>query len=307
MSHDPAATNRSLRILIPLDRSPLASMTLSYAAHLPATEIAILHVMPDIGAVAAGIDPGGDIQPEDEIRKEFEEMAAPLRDAGRPVHVQLATGDPGEQVIAASDGFDLVMMATHGRSAAARAIFGSVSDHVTRHGTVPTLVLHGASHHDPLPAPTRLLVTLDGSPLSERTLPLATRLAAVTGLPLHLVRVVELQHVKETIHDMRVAEHSRLDIDFDEARQRTLTAAHDYLAKVTDRLQGEGVNATTEVPEGTVTFALLDTIQPTDITLLTSHGRHGFQRWLMGSVADKLMRDSPGPILLVPTRDGTED
>jgi nucleotide-binding universal stress UspA family protein len=60
--------------------------------------------------------------------------------------------------------------------------------------------------------------------------------------------------------------------------------------------------ATCEVRAGQQATELLDVIAPTDLVVMTSHGRGGVRRWLLGSVADKLVREAAGPVLLVRAR-----
>ena len=77
--------------------------------------------------------------------------------------------------------------------------------------------------------------------------------------------------------------------------------ARDYLTAVVARLEDEGVSATWDVLEGSPFFAIADATQTGDLLVTTSHGRSGVLRWLLGSVAEKLVREAPVPVLLVPS------
>lgn len=63
--------------------------------------------------------------------------------AGRAVRVVLLTGNPAPEIVrfAAAGGFDLVVLATHGRTGLARVLMGSVAEHVVRHAHGPVLVV----------------------------------------------------------------------------------------------------------------------------------------------------------------------
>ena len=70
-------------------------------------------------------------------------------------------------------------------------VLGSVADRLVRNGTVPVVLIRSTETTTLPERLTNLLVTLDGSELSERALPMATRLARRSGATLHLLRVVE--------------------------------------------------------------------------------------------------------------------
>ena len=81
-----------------------------------------------------------------EAERYIEEQAAALRALGLTnVEGHIESGSPGDEVVrlAADEGFDLIVMATHGRSGWKRALLGSVADHVLRHSPgVPVLLVH---------------------------------------------------------------------------------------------------------------------------------------------------------------------
>ena len=69
------------------------------------------------------------------------------------------------------------------------------------------------------------------------------------------------------------------------------------------RLQYQGVDVGWDVLDGSPYSEIANAIQPEDLVVITSHGRGGIMRWLLGSVAEKLVREAPAPILLVPAAD----
>jgi nucleotide-binding universal stress UspA family protein len=52
---------------------------------------------------------------------------------------------------------------------------------------------------------------------------------------------------------------------------------------------------------GTPAPALIGALTPTDLVVMTSRGRGGLSRWLLGSVADRIVREAPAPVLLAPS------
>lgn len=85
-------------------------------------------------------------------------LAAPARDAGVPVELQVAHGDPADAILTAAhpDRIDLIVMGTHGRRGLARAALGSVAAQVVRDAQVPVLTTrigvrdgaHAVAFHD---------------------------------------------------------------------------------------------------------------------------------------------------------------
>ncbi|NLE94526.1 MAG: universal stress protein [Dehalococcoidia bacterium] len=78
-----------------------------------------------------------------EVDQYLEDTAARLREAGMAVRTNTAAGSPGHAIVeyAAQVGVDLIVMGTHGRKNIGRLVFGSVTDHVLKHTSVPVLVL----------------------------------------------------------------------------------------------------------------------------------------------------------------------
>ena len=70
--------------------------------------------------------------------------------------------------------------------------------------------------------------------------------------------------------------------------------------RVTRLMKDEGIAASGAVLNGSPFFAINDATRPGDLIVLTSHGRGGVRRWLLGSVAEKLVREASVPVLLVP-------
>jgi len=282
-----------LRILVPLDGSKRSAKGAEFAGRLPASEIVLLHVAGSHEADSRAIE------------VKLEQVAGPLGREDRSVEVVARTGDVAGAILDAVTGCDLIAMATHGRGAAGRFLFGSVADRISRHSTTPTLLVRPGDDKSEIPPTARIVVPLDGSELAERALPIASTIAIGMSLPVHLLRAVGLDEIRSTIREQKKSGKvvGGEDQTYDDARKETERRAGEYLATVAQRLRALGQDVQTEVLEGTAAFALLWKIQPGDLVAMTSHGRNGFRRWLLGSVAEKLVREAKGPVLLVPTRE----
>ena len=72
------------------------------------------------------------------------------------------------------------------------------------------------------------------------------------------------------------------------------------LTEVSERLEREGLQTSFEVAHGSPFSAIADVVQQDDLIVMTSHGHGGVRRWLLGSVAEKLVREAGAPVILVP-------
>ena len=140
----------------------------------------------------------------------------------------------------------------------------------------------------------RVLIPLDGSALAEQALPHAIALAKHCQAELILLRVVEpFPHAR----GMSLANLER-------TREQTHTWALEYLERLAADVQQEGVSAQKTTVEGrphSVIAEYAETNQ-VDLIVMSTLGQSGLSRWLMGSVADRVVRGATVPVLLVRTR-----
>ena len=140
---------------------------------------------------------------------------------------------------------------------------------------------------------TRIVVGLDGSELAEGALRSGAELAKALGIPLHLVRVADLA----TVH-WGATEASDSYAALSQEMEREQSAAASYLEVMAAPLRDEGLAVTTEVRAGTAARELLRLSTPNDLIVVASHGRHGLERLLLGSVAEEVARKAAGPVLI---------
>lgn len=295
-------------IMIPHDGSDAAALAITYAERIPSRVVRLIRVEPPFQVLAPG--PLENFRSDwqsvrtGQVRAELEPIAERLRNQGRTVEVVVRFGDPAEEIITTSDGADLIVMATQGRGAAGRALFGSVADRVARHSRTPALLVRGAAQSAP-PEIARIVVPLDGSSLAEQALPLATTLATDLGLPVHLVRVVLPDQTFEEMLPGRPSEDA--DLVTGDApvpyQDRLVGESAAYLEEIAAPLRAIGLTVHVDTPVGPVASTLIDDLRSDDLVVMTTQGRGGLERWLLGSVADKLVRAAKGPVLLVRATD----
>jgi nucleotide-binding universal stress UspA family protein len=137
-----------------------------------------------------------------------------------------------------------------------------------------------------------IVVTLDGSELSESALPHAVAMAKLMESSLFLTTVWE-GNERELI--------STLPAVAEDLTQQREQVSQDYLDKLAQRVVAEGVEVETAVligEPGDEVLRLLDEREPRMLVLAT-HGRSGVSRWLFGSVAHELIREAPVATLVV--------
>lgn len=294
------------RILVPLDGSEASEAALAFVERLPSQHLRLLRVeqhetMP-ISPFMTGIYLDWDLPTPAQTRAELESVAERLRKQGRTVEVEVRTGNAAEEIIAAAADVELVVMTTHGRGAAGRVIFGSTADRVARHGTTPTLLIRSVDEPAESVPPRRVVVPLDGSELAKRAIPEAERMARALSVPIHLVRAIGSEKVIATIRAELAAKNSDASEEsavYERARLEPERRAMEYLTQEAEMLREGGLATDIEVLKGTPAFVLLWAIQPDDVVVMTTHGRGGYRRWSIGSVAEKLVREGAAPILLV--------
>lgn len=187
----------------------------------------------------------------------------------------------------------LIIMTTHGRTGVSRAWLGSVADSLVRNSTFPLLVIRPLEDGETFPSARfeHFLVPLDGSETGEKILEPALGLAKAMGSRLTFLHVV-------SPHITLGARVSPLPSGHLEDR---LAKAEAYLAGVTERVGGEGVEADYRIESHFAPArAILNCAEEAgvDLIAIATHGYTGVKRAILGSVTDKVLRAAKWPLLL---------
>ena len=143
----------------------------------------------------------------------------------------------------------------------------------------------------------KILVPLDGSQLSESVLDHVIAIASGCKTP-----KVVLLRVRQPIHD---AVSDAVDYEaaskLDESYQKEAT---EYLRKASDNLRKRSLKVETIVLSGKPAEEILKYAQGSgvDLIIMSSHGRSGVARWVLGSVTDMVIRHSTVPVMVKPSR-----
>ncbi|MCP1642348.1 MULTISPECIES: universal stress protein [Pseudomonas] len=143
----------------------------------------------------------------------------------------------------------------------------------------------------------RILVAVDGSPVSDRALGEAVKLAQLTGGELRVITIVDspLRHLPDYA----------VYYNPEPLREAALKAADDVLAKAREQV-GDKVKAKFDrVCQERASEEIAERIEleaedaKADVIVMGTHGRRGVRRLMLGSVAEGLLRVSNRPVLLV--------
>lgn len=149
-----------------------------------------------------------------------------------------------------------------------------------------------------MPIPYKhVMVPLDGSLVAERAIRDAFAVAESAGAELTLLYVVQ------PISELLPTDGHPLYVD--EQLEGRMAAAREYLDRTRHRIAGRDVKVHVAVENGPPADKILDFAHAAsvDLIVMATHGRSGVRRWLLGSVANKVVHRAEVPVLLVPARD----
>lgn len=295
-------------LLVPLDGSEFSERTLGLAQGLAKATGASLHLAhvhvphpPDHLLSNTQFHYEGLDLEEYEARHRAEEeeyLAGVLAQMGgeSPADSTLLEGHVAEEVARHADevGADMILITTHGHTGVSRMWLGSVADALIRLTHLPLLVIHPAQGgHVPDDVLTfrHIMVPLDGSELSASILTAVADVAKASGARITLVHVVS----SSAVLGARI--FPLLPDDITPALERAV----EYLEAKAEVLRAEGLAVDTHVEEheapGRALAGVADKLDA-DLVALATHGYGGLKRALLGSVADKVLRSCPLPLLV---------
>lgn len=140
----------------------------------------------------------------------------------------------------------------------------------------------------------RILVPLDGSRRAEQAIAVAARIAKASGASLLLLEAVN------ALTGLGLYSAGAM-LYLQKVQEKSLVEATVYLSKLAHELELDGIETRIAVFSGQPASLILDVAnaQEIDLIVLCSHGHIGFQRWTLGGTSQKVMRQSPVPVLLL--------
>jgi nucleotide-binding universal stress UspA family protein len=297
-----------VKILVATDFSAAGTRAFEQALALDRpgiTEILVLHALPPqiplvapLGeAGAAGLLEMGSLL-DDVVRGLREEALRNLEGlkAKAPKGSKVETvldekmGSPTEAILRTAQSWsaDLIVMGTHGRGGLERLLLGSVASKVLHRSDSNVMIVRSDSILFPLKGGTGpILVPVDFSPHSHRALALARELSSLSNAPLQLLHMVELAHTPLKPGGLS----SRLD-ETPGLREKYETALRDMLGETPGEVR---------VVDGSPAGGILWWREKLKASLVVmgSRGITGFEKLLLGSVAETVSRFCEVPVTVV--------
>jgi nucleotide-binding universal stress UspA family protein len=288
------------RVLVPLDGSSFAESALPIAISIAQKTGGELHLVTVLEAPALAL---AEYERGERERAEeyFEALTARLRQVWPgPLHTSVRAGWVAGEIasVALEWGADVIVMSTHGRGGLSRLWMGSIAERCVRTATCPTLLVRPSETEaldlSRIPAPLRIVLPLDGSELAERAIPFGVTLSMAFSAPLLLLRVLNQPRGVELAYNaeaMDVVRRLRAE-DREEARA--------YLTARVESLRQVGVQAHRVLINRLGPAEAILTRDAGDWIVITTNGLGGLDRIIFGSVADKVVRSSKHPLLVIP-------
>jgi nucleotide-binding universal stress UspA family protein len=296
------------KILVPLDGSSVAEQVLPYArfwCRRLTVPVELLGVIDGFGS-ASSVDAARKAHYVEKLvddTRRASEAYLELVGSTFPrtlITYSVETGKPAEVIIekAAYDKGTLVAMATHGRSGMSRWLLGSVTEKVLRATANPLLLVRsgeGGKSGGEVKFES-IVVPLDTSKLAESVLPDVIDLAQRLNLEVILVHVCAVPLSAYYGAEDYYNPHYQ-----DLAAQLKQEAGH-YLERKVRELKEQGLERVSAVVfEGSAADEIIAFArrESNSLVAMCTHGYSGVKHWVLGSVAEKVVRHSGDPVLVV--------
>lgn len=253
--------------------------------HVPTGVVLMDHVAADVQEVIDSID--------SRASEHLEQRAEVVRKHGVEVGCRLEHGHPDEVIVQVAEEIDtdLIVLGTHGRKGFVRTLIGSTVEKVIRTTHTNVLVARGDGEHVEEPF-RRILVPTDFSDTCEKALRLAMAMAAPTAD----IELFHAWHVSPGLQASARADVGTLNDFVLEIDAANGARAHELI----DRLDTQQMKVEFRQEHGSATSMIHERLDEDtfDLVAVGTHGRRGFRRWILGSVAEATVRHATCSVLV---------
>lgn len=285
------------RILVPTDGSDVARAAAETAVELARRFDAELHAVHvrERGRHPSGAASGDPDQRSDrggEAVRGIESLAAEAGVEAAGTVVEGGVPTPVHRTLldyADEHDVDCVVMGTHGYTGWDRFVLGSVAERTLRESPVPVVTVHGDAALAPGADVERILVPTDGSDCSEVAVDHAAQFAAGTGATLHAINAV----------DLRVAAAGNAAVVLDRLEESGRRLLEETASAARAAAPAGSLDVETELVRGSPQRSIVDYADERDVDCIVmgTHGRTGIGRYLLGSVAERVVRLAEVPVI----------
>jgi len=272
------------KILVPIDGSDLAELALPYARELASafnSELILLYV--------------GEPADDEHLHMHqlyLEKLAGQMKKQLKKVSPVVISGKPAEEIVKYTEKNDirLIIMASRGSSGIASKVIDATG--------VPLLLIKESKRRRKTKEKhliSRILLPLDGSEAGEAAITRVKELKSRLESEVILLDVVPKGRHLRTVGGLDYILYPEPEMETFRAEAKT------YLDKVYKRLQRGKGELKVEIRSGEVAKEILNYAKKKRASLIaiSTHGHSGMTKWVFGSTAQKVMQDSPIPVLVV--------
>lgn len=294
------------KILVALDESSVAEQVLPYARFLARRLTLPIELVTAVDFAGIASSASHEVRKFDTLLDDIRSATEAYLERISKTFPEIAIthsvriGKPADIIIdkANQEKGTLIMMATHGRSGLSRWLLGSVAEKVLRSTTNPLLLVRageGGKHNGEVKF-ERIVVPLDTSALAETALSDATDLAKKLNLP------ITVAHAYLAPLSAYYSAGDQYNPHYKSLATQLKGEARKYLESKVEELKRNGVEKVSSVfLEGSPAEEIiaLTRREPNSLLAICAHGRSGVQRWLLGSVTEKVVRHTEDPLLII--------
>ena len=286
------------RILVPLDGSNNAEIVIPYVEEIGAKLSAEI----TLAIVSESRNTDTVKRYEAYLKRIEEQVQFRVKDLGgkEPFKVlsTILFGNPASEIMrhAKEINAGLIVIASRGSSGNEPGVLGSTATKVVRASSMPVLLVKVPGNdagRQAMRLVKKILLPLDRSHAGEAAIPFVEELAQGLGAELVFLHIVEPP--VQTLTDQVGGPTDGY------ALKRESTAIRAYLANIEKDLKAKGLSVSSVTDTGAPADVIIDYAQgkAIDLIAMSTHGRSGIGRWLLGSVTDKVLQAGDTPVLIV--------
>ena len=285
------------KILVPLDGSNAAEIVIPYVEELAAKLAAEVIVV----SVYESPDDMSHLhryylqRMVDQIQSQINEF-----EPAKTIKIQseVLQGKPAQQLLRFADATNvsLIAMASYGSSGRETKLLGNIAVKVLWSTTKPVLLIRTPANEVALKQKRlikKILVPLDGSKTGETIIECAEVLAKALDAELVLLQVLEPLRIVAGFESVALS-------SIPQGEESIKASARAYLGNVEKPLKQKGIKTSVEIVWGSAAERIIEYTESNNIDLITisSHGRSGVGRWVLGSVTEKVLEAGDIPVLV---------